>query len=434
MTGNSYAAVLRTPGIGVWSAVMVCQRFPVAMAPLALVFLGHAVTGSYAVGALLGGAHALAEALAAGPLGRRFDVRPARGELARVLSAEAAVFAALAVAAPALTAAGASPWATVGMIVPACLGGGVSAGAHGGLRAYLVRLAPAESRVPALSLESTTSTIVWTAAPALVAGLAVIDARIPIAAMAALAAAGAVLARRLRDLAPAVATGQASEEAGGGTAAMAAEEATSKRSDEEISRAIRTATSKPSGLWRSSWPAMAYDGAVMFAFGAVSLALPVLLTDHGAEAGLSGLVLTSFALAGIVGGLLYGVRVWPGTPLRHAVLFALGLSVSLVAAALVPVLGAVVMLLALAGFFETPALTARAAALQDVLPESSWAAGFSALYGAAGLGYGAAGLAVAWLIERVPAQVALGICVVTAVAVALASTAMDVRRLTPTKA
>ncbi|WP_327085976.1 hypothetical protein OIE66_27000 [Nonomuraea sp. NBC_01738] len=46
MTGKHYSRVLRSPGIGVWFAVLVCQRFPVAMAPLALVFLGHEATGS----------------------------------------------------------------------------------------------------------------------------------------------------------------------------------------------------------------------------------------------------------------------------------------------------------------------------------------------------------------------------------------------------
>ncbi|MFI6295393.1 hypothetical protein ACIBEJ_27635 [Nonomuraea sp. NPDC050790] len=397
MTGKQYPAVLRSPGIGTWFAVLVCQRFPVAAAPLALVFLGHAVTGSYAVGALLGGGHALAEAVAAGPLGRRFDRRPARSETALVLGVEAVAFALLtllataAMAATTVTAtASASLWVLAGMLVLAGLGGAVSAGAHGGLRALLVRLAPPEHRVAALSLESAASTTVWTVAPALVALLAALDARLPILLMVAVAAAGALAGRRLLD-------------------------------------PPRTATGHPARVWRVSWPAMAYDGAMMFAFGAVSLALPLLLTAHGAGAALSGPVLTAYTLAGIGGGLLYGARAWPGTPLAQAALLSAGIGLALGAAALVPVLGLVVALFAVAGLMQTPALTARAVSLQDRLPESQWAVGFSGMYAAGGLGYGAAGMTVAWLVERVGAQSAIGLCVALSTVVALGSSMADRR-------
>ncbi|MFI9551459.1 hypothetical protein [Nonomuraea endophytica] len=391
MTGKQYLAVLRSPGVGIWFAVLVCQRFPVAAAPLALVFLGHAVTGSYAVGALLGGGHALAEAVAAGSLGRRFDRVPARSETTLVLSVEAAAFALLALLATAFPRAG--RWTPAGMLALAGLGGAISAGAHGGLRALLVRLAPPERRVPALSLESAASTTVWTVAPAVVALLAVVDARLPILLMAAVAAAGALAGRRLLD-------------------------------------PPRTATARRARLWRISWPAMAYDGAMMFAFGAVSLALPVLLATHGADAALSGPVLTAYTLAGIGGGLLYGARRWPGTPLAQAALLSAGIGLALGAAALVPVLGLVVALFAVAGLMQTPALTARAVSLQDRLPESQWAVGFSGMYAAGGLGYGAAGMTVAWLVERVGAQPAIGLCVALSTLVALASSAAERRQLT----
>jgi hypothetical protein len=382
MTGKQYPAVLRSPGIGVWFAVLICQRFPVAMAPLALVFLGHAVTGSYAVGALLGGAHALAEAAAAGPLGRRFDVRPAPRETASVLGVEAAAFAVLAAFAPVLP--------VVGLFALAAVGGAISSGAHGGLRALLVRVVPAERRIAALSLESTASTTVWAAAPALVAVLALLDARVPVLAMALLAGAGALAGLRLRDPGPPPATARA-------------------------------------GLWRLAWPAMVYDGAVMFGFGAVTLALPVLLTGFGARAGLAGPVLTTCTLAGIAGALAYGARAWKGTPLAHATLLATGIAVAIGSAALVPALGPAVVLLALAGLCQTPALTARAVALQDRLPRSQWAAGFSGMYAAGGLGYGAAGLAVAWLLERAGAQIAIGLCALAGAVLALGSSALEVR-------
>ncbi|WP_157244544.1 hypothetical protein [Nonomuraea typhae] len=401
MTGKQYLAVLRSPGIGVWFAVLVCQRFPVAAAPLALVFLGHAATGSYAVGALLGGGHALAEAVAAGPLGRRFDRRPARAEAALVLGVEAGAFALLA----AFAATPRGPWTVPGMLALAGLGGAISAGANGGLRALLVRLAPGERRIPALSLESAASTTVWTVAPAVVALLAAADPRIAVLLMAATAAAGALIARRLAD--PSRASG--SSVAG------------------RLAEPSRAGTATPAGLWRTGWPAMAFDGAMMFAFGAVSLALPTLLITHGAGAGLSGPVLTAYTLAGIGGGLLYGVRAWRGSPLAHATLLATGIGLALGAAALVPALGLVVVLFAAAGLLQTPALTARAVALQDRLPESQWAVGFSGMYAAGGLGYGAAGLSVAWLVDRIGAQPAIGLCVALSTLVVLVSSAAESR-------
>ncbi|MFI6497406.1 hypothetical protein [Nonomuraea typhae] len=418
MTGKHYLAVLRSPGIGVWFAVLVCQRFPVAAAPLALVFLGHAVTGSYAVGALLGGGHALAEAVAAGPLGRRFDRRPARAEAALVLGVEAAAFALLA----AFAATPRGPWTVPGMLALAGLGGAISAGANGGLRALLVRLAPGERRVPALSLESAASTTVWTVAPAVVAFLAVADARIPVLLMAAMAAAGALIARRLAD--PSRASAGASV-AGGLADPSRASSGVSV--DGRPADPPRATTATPAGVWRAGWPAMAFDGAMMFAFGAVSLALPTLLIAHDAGAALAGPVLTAYTLAGIGGGLLYGVRAWRGTPLAQATLPAAGVGLALGAAALVPALGLIVALFAAAGFLQTPALTARAVALQDRLPESQWAVGFSGMYAAGGLGYGAAGLGVAWLVDRIGAQPAIGLCVALSTLVVLVSSAVESR-------
>jgi hypothetical protein len=38
---RTYRAVVRTSGMRAWTIVVVCQRLPIAMSPLALVYLGH---------------------------------------------------------------------------------------------------------------------------------------------------------------------------------------------------------------------------------------------------------------------------------------------------------------------------------------------------------------------------------------------------------
>jgi hypothetical protein len=93
---HAYRAVIRTRGMRAWTVVVLCQRLPIAMSPLALVYLGHLAGSSYAVGALLAAVFAAAEAVAAGVMGRRFDRRSARSEIRLVLGVQAALLLALA--------------------------------------------------------------------------------------------------------------------------------------------------------------------------------------------------------------------------------------------------------------------------------------------------------------------------------------------------
>jgi len=76
---------------------------------------------------------------------------------------------------------------------------------------------------------------------------------------------------------------------------------------------------------------------------------------------------------------------------------------------------------------STPALTARGAGLQQLLPESQWSTGFSNLYAAGGIGFGLAGLLVAPLLAAVGADVALTACAVLAAVLALIGTLAEGR-------
>lgn len=118
-----YGRLLHTDGVPAWVMVVLGQRIPVAASPLALVYLGEHTTGSYGIGALLAGVFALAEAVFAGVLGRRFDRRPPRAEMKLVLGVQALAFLALG-GLPALAPSLASVWVLVALTTVA---GGVAA-------------------------------------------------------------------------------------------------------------------------------------------------------------------------------------------------------------------------------------------------------------------------------------------------------------------
>ncbi|RBQ16906.1 hypothetical protein DP939_27980 [Spongiactinospora rosea] len=350
---KAYAGVLRTKGMTAWLVVVLAQRLPVAMSPLALLLLGREVTGSYAIGAVLAGLFAMAEAVLAGWLGRRFDRRSPRAEMRLVLQVQAAAFVGLAVAAWTLT----GTTLIVTLIVFTAVAGGAAAGAHGGLRALLVKIVPERDQQAALSLESSLTTLLWAVSPAAVGALAVTTGSLMSAlVMAALAAIGAMSAGALPE--PAVAASHGSADR---------------------------------GIWRRGWPAMAQEGAVMMVVGAAYTTLPALLGD----ATVAGLVLAGFAAAGIVGGLVYGGRRWPGRYRSQSVALIVVLSLAAVTASWT----LTSPLLLVIGFLATPALAARASGLQVLLPEREWAAGFSGLYAAGGLGFAAAGFLAAPLLD-----------------------------------
>jgi MFS family permease len=375
---RTYLTVLRTPGMPTWALSVLCQRLPIAMAPLALVYLGHAASGSFAAGALLAGAFAFAEAVAAGVMGRRFDRKPAGPELRLVLGMQAVAF--LLLSAPATIFASALPiWV---LTVPAAVAGAVASGAHGGLRSLLVRSVPSSAHHAALSLEATTTTLLWAVGPALVGLLAVLAGPTwPTMILAVIAGLGILAASALRDPGP----------------------ASDAEGDADSVR-----------VWRLSWPALFQEGAVMTCVGAAYTGLPPLLEAVGANADLTGPVLAVFAVVGIIGGLVYGSRRWPGAYRSQSVVLVLSITVALGAASLSPTAGIIITLVILSGLVGTPALTARAAGIQEMLPESVWATGFSGLYAAGGVGFGIASIVIASLLEVAGTREALLACVAIA--------------------
>ncbi|MDF3147230.1 MFS transporter, partial [Streptomyces sp. T21Q-yed] len=77
----------------IWACTAVAARMPVAMAPLALVFLVRERPGGYTLGATLAAAYVLGEIIAAPVLGMRLDPARGRRHLALGLAGGAVGFA-----------------------------------------------------------------------------------------------------------------------------------------------------------------------------------------------------------------------------------------------------------------------------------------------------------------------------------------------------
>jgi MFS family permease len=354
---TGYRQVMTAPGWRPWAVTTLLSRVPDAMAPLALVLLGHQA-GSFAIGGLASGAHAITEAVLAPWLGALADRWPGHRCLRVALTVRAVVYALLAATATALPAAA--------LVVLAGVAGGVGAGTPGQLRALLARSMPRPLLHQAMSLDTTLLELAWTVAPAAVAGLVALgDPRLAVTAMALLAAASALTSVRLHT-AP----------------THAHTDRTTQRSSHRT-------------LLRAAAPSLALGIVGGFAGGCLDTGVPPSLDTVGSPASLAGVLFTGYSITSVLGGLMYGLRSWPGRIHRQAALFLALLCAALLPSALVPSLPVIAISVIAAGLFAAPQITARALTLQRDLPESAWSAGFSSLYAANGAGYGLAGFAVA---------------------------------------
>ncbi|MGV9938612.1 MFS transporter [Streptomyces sp. NPDC003401] len=367
----TYGDVLRREGGTAWYAAMGLIRAPVAMAPLALVFLGHS-TGSFSAGGVLAAAHALGEAFGAPFMGSRFDRKPFLGQLRFALIAEALAFAALVVL------AGHTPM--IFLVGLAFAAGAVAAGVPGGMRAQLSSTTPDHLRATALGLESALNQAVWAGGPMLASLVSTqVSPRVTLVLMAVASAAPVLMAGRIRHHGPAA-----------------------REQD-------RTPVGTLSVL-RTAWPTVLLAAAIMFLVGAMDVALPARLETTGQELALTGVVTGAFAVASIAAGLVYGRRVWPGTPGSQTLVLLPAMTMALTLCAVTGRLWGFFAAFLLGGLFYSPLMIIRNLALQHRLPKNVWATGFSLLYAAGGLGYGAAALLTAGLVDATSPAVTIVVC------------------------
>ncbi|MGP8298560.1 MFS transporter [Streptomyces inhibens] len=348
MASTTYRALITRPVLS-WAAVAVAARMPVAMAPLALVFLVRERPGGYVLGAELAAVYVVGEVIGAALLGARLRPDRARQHLAGGLGVGALAFAGLGILPGA-------PDLVLGAF--ALLAGAAPAASPGGLRALLTEHVDTGLVPKALSAEATLTYAVWAAAPAAAGGLA-----FGVASYAPLLLAAALMALSVAGLWALPGRWEADE------------------SDRAGVSMIRTLA--------MAWPVYVSGAAAMSLLALAELVLPALLEQRGLAVSWSGPLLAGYSLAAAAGALLYGLRSWPGRLSTQSLVLLLGVSACVAAAAVIPSLAAVAVALVVAGLLQAGLQVTRALGLRAVLPQSALAAGYSMMYSVVGVGYAA---------------------------------------------
>jgi len=357
----------------VWACTSVGARMPVAMAPLALVFLVRERPGGYALGAVLAAAYVLGEIVGAPVLGMRLRAEHARPQLVVGLVVGAAGFAGL------------GAWPGAHPAVQAVLGfvaGAAPAAVTGGLRSLLTDLVPQRAVAQAMSTESMLNSGIWAVAPAAVTGLA-----LGVAPYVPLLLAAALMASSVGGLCL-LPSGWKAEDAAG-----------------EGERPGGTSRTRP---LLGIWPVYVTGAACVALMGLSELVLPALLEQRGIEVRWTGPLLTGLAVAAGFGAFLYGLRSWPGLPRTRSVVLICAMTACVICVALIPDTAGIAAALAVGGVLQSAALINRNLALREALPPSALAAGYSVMYAAGGVGYAATGsLAGALLDTTTPSRAIL---------------------------
>ncbi|WP_308284739.1 MFS transporter [Streptomyces longispororuber] len=340
----SYRALARKSVLS-WAVVAVGARLPVAMAPLAAVFLVRERPGGYTLGAVLAAVYVLGEIVGAPVLGMRMRGERARPQLAVGLAVGAAGFTGL---------GGLGAWPDVppwALAVCAFVAGAAPGAAPGALRALLTSLVPERAAAQALSFESMLTFGVWAVAPAATAGLA-----LSVAPWVPLALAGGLMGASVAGL-WLLPVGWLSPDRNAGAASAGRDEA---------GVGIRV-------LMRA-WPVYVTGAASLSLLAMAELILPALLEQRGFGVGLAGPLLAGFSIGSAVGAFVYGLRSWPGRlPLQSFVL-VLGVSVCVVGVASAPWAWAMAVGLVAAGVLQAGAMLTRNLTLREVLPDGALAA------------------------------------------------------------
>jgi hypothetical protein len=355
----TYRDVVSRPVL-TWACTAVGARLPVAMAPLALVFLVRERPGGYSLGAVIAAAYVLGEIVGAPVLGMRLRPERARKQLAVGLTFGAAGFLGLGMS------PGAHPVVLAGF---ACLAGAAPAAATGALRTLLGSLVPERAVAQALSVESILTAGVWAVAPAAVAGLALgIAPRVPLLLAAGLMASSVAGLWLLPAEWGADDTGGAGTPGGGGGSGV-----------------------PMLAMLMGAWPVYVTGAASLTVLGLSELVLPALLEQRGIGVGWSGPLLTGMAVGGGLGAFVYGLRGWPGLLRTRSVVLTAGTSACVAVAALIPATPGIAVALVVGGTLQSGAMLTRNLSLREVLPPGALAAGYSVMYAAASVGYAATG-------------------------------------------
>lgn len=401
---NQYRILLAQNAIWRWSVVHLITRFPAAAAPIMFVMLSRTELGQYSVGAWMAAACVFTEAIAAPVLGTRADHKPIAPDARLSLAVAASSLIALAVGVTTLP-----PWV---LIILAALMGGSIAGLIGSLRVLLTRSLDEEALHVGLSWDSVITNLTFAVSPLLVTSLALTaGGRWPLI----LAAAGCVFAALWLGRIPGIA---AIPE---GSANQVPEPRDQRR-------------------WRillHAWPIYLTSAVAMFLSGAIEISVSPLIEQNGYDIRWAGAALSGFSVAAVAGGLVYGLRKWPGGYRTQCLLF-LALTCLFVAISAVSVrtlgLVGIMVPLAAAGFAQSCLVAARNLSLHEAVPERYLSAGNSVLYSSSCVGFGLSSALTGWFADRGAVVSFVVVSCAIAGALALVSTLAESKRAsTPTR-
>ncbi|WP_050370045.1 MFS transporter [Streptomyces acidiscabies] len=349
--GSGYRAVLGTRHVARLLGGTLIGRLPTGMAPIAILLLVRAEDGSLALAGLLAALYGLAAAVGQPLLGRLVDRQGQTRVLIGAVTAATAAFLLL----PCVSPARHPVLAAMAVIVS----GLSTPPLEAGLRALWPVLLPdpAQQRT-ALSLDSSTQGLVFIVGPLLAAGCsAAIGPHTALVATAALGLLGAGLV---------VSAGP--------------------------SRSWVPAARHPHWLGPLRVPGLRVLLAALTGIGIALGAVNVLAIDAAElhHAGwLTGAMPAALSIGSLLGGLLYGRRAWPGSPVAHLVTATAGFAAGWLPLLPGPAPAIAVVCAALPGLFLAPLLTASFLTVDALAPEGETTEAFAWLIACVGVGQSA---------------------------------------------
>lgn len=371
-TARGYRFLYRTR-FPLWALFAFGIRLPNATAPLAMVFLGHGATGSYASGGALAAAFVIGEVAGAALLGWVGKEANVRRDVPVGLAIGAVGFI--------LLSAGSTLSYGV-LIAAAILAGAGPAQSGGALRAALGRLVDEEDVTRAYSVDSLITELVWLLAPALVAATAVtISPFLVLGVNAGLLVLAVLLA----------------------LTAGASLLGVDRHPDEDA--AVRPSSRRE--LLRA-WPIYLTSAAALSLLAIAELVLPSLLEERGHSAVWSGVLLSVFAASSAVTSIAYGFRKWKGSVRTQSTVFLIATALALALMAVAPSLVLIGATLVAAGVCQAVVMITRNLSLRDDLPPSLHTGGFTFMYSVQGAGYAVSAVLASVVLDRAGAPAAIG--------------------------
>jgi MFS family permease len=329
-----YADVLRAPHVAPLLLASMLARLPYGVYALAAILYLADARGSYAVAGLVDGAFGLGAAAGAPWQSRLIDRLGQR----RVLVVAATVDVAATGLLIALTEAGAP---TIALVACGLAGGVAVPNVGGALRTMWTGLMHARESLlaTAFALDSVALEALFTAGPLLTAGIVAVAS--PLAAL--VVSAGCTLT---------------------GTLAFVAQRPSRAwRPDPRAGAAGRLGALSSSGVRTLAFAAL----PVGFCFGAVEIALPGFADAHGHRE-LAGILLATWSIGSLFGGLLYGAITWRRPLSAVYVWLSALLPLGFLPALLAPSIPAMTFLIMSAGLLIAPQTAACNQLIGDVAP------------------------------------------------------------------